>query len=127
MVEPRVGSPGSPASRNGSSSKRERAPRRKREAGARELALLRERLRRATAELEEARRDQAEFLAKASHELRTPLNAVIGFASLIEQGNHESDEEARDFARRIRLSAEHLLEILNGRLGTLAKPPMEKR
>jgi len=79
----------------------------------RELALLNEQLQRAVAELEEARQAQSEFVANTSHELRTPLNAVIGFASLIEQGNHESEEEARDFAQRIRTSAEHLLGLLN--------------
>ncbi|HET7498388.1 MAG TPA: histidine kinase dimerization/phospho-acceptor domain-containing protein, partial [Candidatus Eisenbacteria bacterium] len=79
----------------------------------RELALLNEQLQRAVAELEEARQAQSEFVANTSHELRTPLNAVIGFASLIEQGNHESEAEARDFAQRIRTSAEHLLGLLN--------------
>jgi PAS domain S-box-containing protein len=79
----------------------------------RELALLNDQLQDAVAELEEARRAQSEFVANTSHELRTPLNAVIGFASLIEQGSHESDAEARDFALRIRRSAEHLLGLLN--------------
>jgi PAS domain S-box-containing protein len=79
----------------------------------RELALLNEQLQETVAELKEARQAQSEFLANTSHELRTPLNAVIGFASLIEQGTHESEEEAREFAQRIRKSAEHLLGLLN--------------
>jgi len=79
----------------------------------RELGLLNEQLQGAVAELEQAQRAQSEFVANTSHELRTPLNAVIGFASLIEQGAHESEEEARDFAQRIRKSAEHLLGLLN--------------
>jgi len=78
-----------------------------------ELGLLNEQLQRAVTDLEEARRAQSEFVANTSHELRTPLNAVIGFATLIEQANYESDEEARDFALRIRRSAEHLLGLLN--------------
>ncbi len=78
-----------------------------------ELNLLNEQLQRAVGELEQARRAQGEFVANTSHELRTPLNAVIGFAALIEQGAYESDEEAREFALRIRSSAEHLLALLN--------------
>ena len=79
----------------------------------RELALLNEQLQRAVGALEDARRAQSEFVANTSHELRTPLNAVIGFATLLEQGAYESDAEARDFAQRIRKSAEHLLGLLN--------------
>ncbi len=78
-----------------------------------ELNLLNEQLQRAVGELEQARRAQSEFVANTSHELRTPLNAVIGFATLIEQGAHESEAEAREFALRIRRSAEHLLALLN--------------
>jgi PAS domain S-box-containing protein len=78
-----------------------------------ELALMNEELQRANAELEEARRMQNEFVANTSHELRTPLNAVIGFATLVEQGAHESEQEAREFAAQIRRSAEHLLGLLN--------------
>jgi signal transduction histidine kinase len=78
-----------------------------------ELALLNDQLQRAVGELEHARRAQGEFVANTSHELRTPLNAVIGFATLIEQGAYESDAEARDFALRVRKSAEHLLTLLN--------------
>jgi PAS domain S-box-containing protein len=79
----------------------------------RELGLLNEQLQRAVTALEEARRAQSEFVANTSHELRTPLNAVIGFATLIEQADYHSDDEARDFALRIRQSAEHLLGLLN--------------
>ena len=78
-----------------------------------ELALINEELQRANEELTEARRRQNEFVANTSHELRTPLNAVIGFAALIEQGGHQSEEEAAEFAGQIRRSAEHLLNLLN--------------
>ena len=78
-----------------------------------ELALINEELQRANEELTEARRRQNEFVANTSHELRTPLNAVIGFAALIEQGGHESEQEAAEFAGQIRRSAEHLLNLLN--------------
>lgn len=78
-----------------------------------ELGLINEELQRANEELTEARRRQNEFVANTSHELRTPLNAVIGFASLIEQGGHQSEQEASEFAGQIRRSAEHLLTLLN--------------
>ena len=78
-----------------------------------ELALINEELQRANEELTEARRRQNEFVANTSHELRTPLNAVIGFAALIEQRGHQSEEEASEFAGQIRRSAEHLLNLLN--------------
>ena len=78
-----------------------------------ELGLINEELQRANEELTEARRRQNEFVANTSHELRTPLNAVIGFAALIEQGGHQSEKEASEFAGQIRRSAEHLLNLLN--------------
>jgi PAS domain S-box-containing protein len=78
-----------------------------------ELNLLNDQLQRAVGELEQARKAQSEFVANTSHELRTPLNAVIGFATLIEQGAYESDAEVREFALRVRRSAEHLLALLN--------------
>ncbi len=79
----------------------------------RELGLLNDQLHGVVTQLEEARRAQSEFVANTSHELRTPLNAVIGFATLIEQADYQSADEARDFALRIRTSAEHLLALLN--------------
>ncbi|HEU4724840.1 MAG TPA: ATP-binding protein [Candidatus Eisenbacteria bacterium] len=74
---------------------------------------LNDQLRQANARLEEARQTQQQFLANTSHELRTPLNSVIGFATLLEQGSAESPEEVRSFANSVRLSAEHLLGLLN--------------
>ncbi len=74
---------------------------------------LNDQLRQANTRLEEARQTQQQFLANTSHELRTPLNSVIGFASLLEQGSAESAEEVRSFANSVRLSAEHLLGLLN--------------
>jgi PAS domain S-box-containing protein len=74
---------------------------------------LNEELRLANGRLEEARQTQQQFLANTSHELRTPLNSVIGFSTLLEQGTAESKDEVVSFARSIRLSAEHLLGLLN--------------
>ena len=50
-----------------------------------------------------------------THELRTPLNAIIGFADLLASDLRvlQDDERRRDYARIIRLSGEHLLELVN--------------
>ena len=74
---------------------------------------LNEELRRVNARLQEARLQQQQFLANTSHELRTSLNSVIGFATLLEQGNAETPEEVASFARSIREGAVHLLGLLN--------------
>jgi signal transduction histidine kinase len=64
---------------------------------------------------ETANRSKSEFLANVSHELRTPLNAIIGFSEVME---HEmfgklGNDHYRDYARDIRLSGTHLLEVIN--------------
>jgi len=64
---------------------------------------------------EQASRAKSQFLANMSHELRTPLNAIIGFSDILEQqlfGRFEF-ERHRDYARLIRSSGEHLLEVVN--------------
>ena len=54
------------------------------------------------------------FLSTMSHELRTPLNAVIGFSDiLLEESYGTLIEEQKDFLNDIRISAEHLLEMIN--------------
>jgi signal transduction histidine kinase len=66
-------------------------------------------------EAEQANHSKGEFLAHMSHELRTPLNAIIGFADLIE-GRALGDapvERYLEYARDIRISGQHLLEIIN--------------
>ena len=63
-----------------------------------------------------ANRAKTQFLAVMSHELRTPLNAVIGYAELIQEELRHG-AEAQDLipdARRIRASANGLLELING-------------
>jgi signal transduction histidine kinase len=75
-----------------------------------------------TAELARAR-DAAEaankaktgFLANMSHELRTPLNAVIGFAEVLEGEvlGELGNSRYRDYARDIRESGTHLLDLIN--------------
>ena len=68
---------------------------------------------RAREAVEETSRAKSAFLATMSHELRTPLNAMIGYAELLEMGvPAEIPEPSRVHVERIRLSAEHLLQLI---------------
>jgi signal transduction histidine kinase len=61
-----------------------------------------------------ANRAKSEFLANMSHELRTPLNAIIGFAEVMESEVMGPIGATcyKDYARDIRTSGVHLLEII---------------
>ncbi|HTV75297.1 MAG TPA: response regulator [Candidatus Acidoferrales bacterium] len=54
---------------------------------------------------------KARFLATMSHEIRTPINAVVGMSELMLQC--ELTEEAQDYARTVRDSADSLLAVIN--------------
>jgi signal transduction histidine kinase len=77
---------------------------------AQQLAFERE----ARLEAEAASRAKSEFLAIMSHELRTPLNAVLGYSELMELGiSGPVTDKMRDQIGRIRMSAIHLLGLVN--------------
>lgn len=63
-----------------------------------------------------ASRAKTQFLAHMSHELRTPLNAIIGFSQILEgnAGGGMAAERRCEYAKLIRVSGEHLLELVNG-------------
>ena len=70
--------------------------------------------REARLEAEAANRAKSEFLAIMSHELRTPLNAVLGYSELIELGlSGPLTDKMREQIGRIRVSAKHLLGLVN--------------
>lgn len=73
---------------------------------------------RAIIDLRAANEAKSLFLANVSHELRTPLNAVLGFTDLIRRETYGSvgEEKYRSYLDDIHLSAEHLLELINGLL-----------
>jgi len=84
----------------------------------REKRILEDRVKRRTAELEQARldaeaavRSKAEFLAVMSHEIRTPLHGVLGTLELLSARQlARSDQEDVATAKR---SGELLLTLLN--------------
>ena len=77
---------------------------------AQQLAFERE----ARLEAEAASRAKSEFLAIMSHELRTPLNAVLGYSELMELGiSGPITDKMREQIGRIRMSATHLLGLVN--------------
>lgn len=70
--------------------------------------------REARLEAEAASRAKSEFLAIMSHELRTPLNAVLGYSELLELGiSGPLTDKMREQIGRIRMSAKHLLGLVN--------------
>ena len=65
-------------------------------------------------EAQNANRAKSGFLAAMSHELRTPLNAIAGYTELLELGiSGPVTEQQVQHLKRIRLSQQHLLRIIN--------------
>jgi signal transduction histidine kinase len=57
---------------------------------------------------------RADLLALVSHDMRSPLTAIIGYADLLAMGVPEPLTGAnREHVQRIRVSAEHLLCLVN--------------
>lgn len=60
---------------------------------------------------EEANRAKGEFITNMSHEIRTPMNSVLGMAYLALRA--ETNPRQRDYLRKIQISGEHLLGIID--------------
>jgi signal transduction histidine kinase len=58
-----------------------------------------------------------EFVATVSHEIRTPLNAILGYGTLLLDGDFGGlSSEQAEIVRRIEQSAEQLGELINATL-----------
>ena len=66
----------------------------------------------ALAVAEEANKAKTVFLSNMSHEIRTPMNAIIGLDN-IALNDPETPEKTKEYLKKIGLSAEHLLELIN--------------
>lgn len=82
-----------------------------------EVRELTERFNAMTAELEAARREEAELLANVRHDLRTPLTVIGGFAQALEDGTAAGDDATRA-ARAIAEEADRIDRLVDG-IGTI--------
>ena len=69
-------------------------------------------LRTAKEAAESASRAKSTFLFNMSHDIRTPMNAIMGFSSMAERYVNDP-EKVQDCLRKINLSGEHLLKLIN--------------
>ena len=69
-------------------------------------------LRNALAEAEHANKAKTAFLNNMSHDIRTPMNAIIGFTALATT-HIDSREMVLDYLKKIHISSQHLLSLIN--------------
>ena len=55
---------------------------------------------------------KSESLSHMSHDLRTPLNGILGMLAILEKSG-DDPERQRECQKKIRVSAEHLLSLVN--------------
>ena len=55
---------------------------------------------------------KSEFLSHMSHDLRTPINGILGMLAIIEK-SQDDPERQRECRKKIRVSTEHLLSLVN--------------
>ena len=60
----------------------------------------------------QANSSKSEFLSHMSHDLRTPINGILGMLAILEK-SQDDPERQRDCRKKIRVSAEHLLSLVN--------------
>lgn len=84
-------------------------------ARAEDLQIANRELLRSHAEVLEAGKSKAMFLANVSHELRTPLNAILGFSDMLRHQVHGPVGGAKnqEYLEDIQNSGQHLLELID--------------
>ena len=55
---------------------------------------------------------KSEFLSHMSHDLRTPINGILGMLAILEKSPNDPERQV-DCRKKIRVSAEHLLSLVN--------------
>ncbi len=55
---------------------------------------------------------KSEFLSHMSHDLRTPINGILGMLAIIEKSEDDLERQ-RECRKKIRVSTEHLLSLVN--------------
>lgn len=90
----------------------EERSRRELEAKNRELEENREALAVALAAAEQANHAKTTFLNNMSHDIRTPMNAIVGFTALA-ASHIDNKEQVEDYLRKISVSSQHLLSLIN--------------
>ncbi len=78
----------------------------------RQLEAQAKRLRSALKEAEEANRAKSDFLSRMSHDIRTPMNAILGMKD-IAVSHMEDPDKVKDCLKKIGLSGQHLLGLIN--------------
>ncbi len=63
-------------------------------------------------EAERANRAKSEFLSNMSHDIRTPMNAIVGMTA-IAAANMDNPDRVSSCLRKISLSSQHLLGLIN--------------
>ena len=71
-----------------------------------------EELQQAKEAAESASRAKSTFLFNMSHDIRTPMNAIMGFSAMAEK-YMDDPERVQDCLKKINLSGEHLLQLIN--------------
>ena len=60
----------------------------------------------------QANSSKSEFLSHMSHDLRTPINGILGMLAILEN-SRDDPERQKECQRKIRVSTEHLLSLVN--------------
>ena len=55
---------------------------------------------------------KSEFLSHMSHDLRTPINGILGMLAIMDKSQHDREQQSA-CRRKIRVSTEHLLSLVN--------------